>query len=739
VHTRRLLTALGALAVAGTAISHVRLHNPSNGAALFWQSPGAISIVLNAQGSDDIAAGGHFPALRMAIDAWNDVAGTSALLVEDTSSASQARTDWDSNSVHLVYFDENDSSGYFPSGSSTVAITPVSFYSNGRIADADVLFNGEGFAFTTSAELGAFDVADVAAHELGHLLGLDHTGSAGATMYPYVSPLVREHRSVSGDDAAGLRAAYPSGTHASIHGVVRRASDSSTVAGAYVVARDADGRSVAGALADADGDFVVSGLAAGDYSLVAVPLDSPVSSQNLSQGHTIVTDFQPIVGARVVVAAGASVDYGDLLVGNDVALTLGRNFDDFPLRAQSGATTPMTLHGIAMGVGAFLSASDARITISSVTFLGSTLVDFDVTVPVGAEPGHVDLLLDNGQLAVLAGALEITPPDPTVSAVTPPAGDPAGGVLLQIDGSDFRAGARVVIGDQLYEDGDGSCTVVDDSTITLVTSATNEVGVFDVVVIDATGVEGRASSAFSLSGVPALTHVFPGAGADVGGTEITLTGSGFSAPMQVRIDGVVQSGVEVQDSSTMRFVTLPGTAGGALVLEVEDADGDIAAAAFTYVVDADPSIASIAPDEGPTGGGTSVTIHGANFAAGASVIFGADPDTGLGGKPAGNVVVVDANTITARAPSHSAGAVAVVVRAPSTAQASALPAAFSYRANDDGGGGGGGGCGFGGSTMIDTSWRSIVSGAGWIPLLVAWLWVARRRPAWAMARGPSSR
>jgi len=57
---------------------------------------------------------------------------------------------------------------------------------------------------------------------------------------------------------------------------------------------------------------------------------------------------------------------------------------------------------------------------------------------------------------------------------------------------------------------------------------------------------------------------------------------------------------------------------------------------------------------GPTVGGTSVTIYGSGFAAGATVRFG--------GTLALNVVVVNSNTITAATPARAAGATTVEVR-----------------------------------------------------------------------------
>src|SRR5204863_527825 len=52
-----------------------------------------------------------------------------------------------------------------------------------------------------------------------------------------------------------------------------------------------------------------------------------------------------------------------------------------------------------------------------------------------------------------------------------------------------------------------------------------------------------------------------------------------------------------------------------------------------------PTVSSVAPNSGSTAGGTAVTITGSNFAAGATVTFGAAAAT--------NVVVVSGTQITA--------------------------------------------------------------------------------------------
>lgn len=52
---------------------------------------------------------------------------------------------------------------------------------------------------------GHFDVETVALHEIGHMLGLDHTGAPDAVMFPGYTRIRRE---LSADDIAGIRAIY---------------------------------------------------------------------------------------------------------------------------------------------------------------------------------------------------------------------------------------------------------------------------------------------------------------------------------------------------------------------------------------------------------------------------------------------------------------------------------------------------------------------------------------------------
>ena len=76
------------------------------------------------------------------------------------------------------------------------------------------------------------------------------------------------------------------------------------------------------------------------------------------------------------------------------------------------------------------------------------------------------------------------------------------------------------------------------------------------------------------------------------------------------------------------------------------------------------------PSNGPSTGGTVVTIAGTNFSAPASVAFG--------GQPATDVTVVNGNEIRATSPGHAVGTVSVEVTTPSGS--ATLPNSFTYQA-----------------------------------------------------------
>ncbi|MEE2940341.1 MAG: IPT/TIG domain-containing protein [Planctomycetota bacterium] len=699
-------------ALVGVAVAHVRLRYTVDGTALYWENPEEITLVIQADGSDDIGDGSHEIAIRGAMEAWNGASGSRAQLSE--SLADRDRRDWQANDLNLVVFDENNSSGFFTGASGVVALTPVTFFTDGRIIDADVLFNGKNFSFTTKGEFGRFDVQDVATHELGHLLGLDHTGVCGATMYPYVDTRIILHRSLSLDDQRGMRHMYPASTFARITGRVVREGTSDPVVGAHVWARDVDGRVAGAILTGASGAFTLQGLDAGSYTVFADPLDRPVAGSNLGDGRTIDVAFETATLGAVTVAAGGIASVGVGAVRPDVDVQLGRISDDYPQRLVRGESTTHLVRGTGLAAGSTLTISDPGIALTNVSW-SSSWVSFTATTPAGAALGHLDLevVTPGGERDALVGGFEITPPDPVVASVSPGVGDPAGGTSVTITGSGFDRGARVVIGDRIYRDGqfDG-CVVVDKNTIELQTGETIA-GDHDVVVIDHTGIEGRARRAFDVVEKPVILSAFPAVGSSLGGTTITLGGTGFVEDMNVTIDGVVQPGVMLDSPTRMRIVTSPGLPGGPYVLRVTSPSGPFAETAFTLVPGSDPRITGVTPAAGDRSGGATISILGAGFDADTRVRFGVNTSTGAGGTAAASVEYVGPGHLRVVTPPSSVGTTSLMVEDDATGQVGTLSAGFTYTGLEPSDRDDGGGCAAAPLPGPPT-FRDVIAGAGWI-------------------------
>ncbi|MCM2277910.1 MAG: IPT/TIG domain-containing protein [Oligoflexia bacterium] len=171
---------------------------------------------------------------------------------------------------------------------------------------------------------------------------------------------------------------------------------------------------------------------------------------------------------------------------------------------------------------------------------------------------------------------------------------------------------------------------------------------------------------------PVVSAVTPVSGPKNGGTTITLSGTGFSSGIAVSVGGSDCTGVMVSSAGTLSCVT-PAHGAGVVDITVTNPDGQTGslAGAFTYndVVLATPTIGSVSPGSGTTAGGTALTVDGANFEAGATVILGGASCTG--------VTVVSATRITCTTPAHAAGAVDVRV-ANVSGQSGTLASGFTY-------------------------------------------------------------
>ncbi|MSR75946.1 MAG: hypothetical protein EXS14_10815, partial [Planctomycetes bacterium] len=118
---------------------------------------------------------------------------------------------------------------------------------------------------------------------------------------------------------------------------------------------------------------------------------------------------------------------------------------------------------------------------------------------------------------------------------------------------------------------------------------------------------------------PTVVGCSPNNGTSLGGTAVTVTGTGFTTTVQttVKFGGVLAGGVNVTSATSLTCVTPASLSAGAVAVEVTNQNGvGTLANGFVYVLPAGtPTLSSLSPNTGPTSGGSVLVATGTNFNA----------------------------------------------------------------------------------------------------------------------------
>lgn len=289
-----------------------------------------------------------------------------------------------------------------------IACTLLSFDEDGAIASASVAFN----PYKRHSSLGfdgTHDLGLIMMHEMGHVLGLNHSFVSGSVMLTEAeqdpapgAPRLFAVRRLAEDDLSALAGLYPlESPPPSISGLVKRGAD--PVAGARVTAIDAFGRVPCGVLSGEDGSYRLL-VPPGDYTIVAEPSDGAAATAVdgrvvLASGESregIEVRLSPATGAAAklivtslgVVAGGlyAGLPRVDLARGRDHSFALTRSPIGLPIELQFPEL-------VMQGSGPATSPSSAP-----------QLVRQTIKVRAEAAPGSYTLVARAGELIALLPA-----------------------------------------------------------------------------------------------------------------------------------------------------------------------------------------------------------------------------------------------------------------------------------------------------------------------------------------------
>ena len=327
--------------------------------------------------------------------------------------------------------------------------------------------------------------------------------------------------------------------------------------------------------------------------------------------------------------------------------------------------------------------------VAAKTALAANGTSLLVTTPA-LTLGPKDVYVDSptGESAVLKAGYTVVAETaigkaPAIEMLVPATGPVTGGTWGKLLGADLQKGARAVFGVRPASES----AFIDAGLLRVVAPAGDVTGSVEVVVLQPDGSWTSQANGFAytepatLGLGPKLTALDPAKGAVKGGTQVTLLGTGLDEKGLAWFGGLPAATLKAVTGGLE--ATTPGHPAGTVAVRHTDEEGRTVAMAAAYSFTPPPKPLAVTPNQGPSTGGTFVTIAGTDFnTESASLLkvlfctnFLANQDCSA--VPAGEISAKSAKEIVVAAPAHVAGLADVVVVNPD-GQAGIAAQAYLY-------------------------------------------------------------
>ncbi len=406
---------------------------------------GEVLYQVNSLGSDDISDGSDLAAVEAAFRHWEGIPRSRIAFSRDVDTTLEVAND---DGVNVVYWAEGSKTTVLGNKNFrvegfiglTVIVNDTTGPSTGLLRNADIVLNGNELTWTTdpaSADPNAYDAEEIVTHEVGHVVGLDHSGVLGSTMGFRGVPGEVRRRTVDLDDVHGASSLYPDqdqGTATGAQNGITQNSIGAAVFGTLVATMDADGRVLSEGISQPTGHYSNPGMPPGSHATYVEPLDTPgfgattlFEEADLSGIYSlgVFKDFKSSLDLPVSITPGGTT-IQNFMVGT-IAPTIhisaiGQRSDTTPA-AVVFANAPTALFrgdtnvyigvsGVNVNSSQIFEIPGTGVTVNGVAAIGSAngepAVVYDVSVDPNAPLGLRSIRITfSGERTYATGAVEI--------------------------------------------------------------------------------------------------------------------------------------------------------------------------------------------------------------------------------------------------------------------------------------------------------------------------------------------